>query len=56
MDLLAPTHFLPPMVVILIIFARYSLAKRQRREKLEVIFADTNEADLPNRKNKIAQR
>ena len=44
------------MVVILVIFVRYSLAKRQRREKLEVIFADTNEADLPNRRNKIAQR
>ena len=52
MDLPAPTHFLPPMMVILVIFVIYSLAKRQRREKIEVIFAGTNERDLPERRNK----
>lgn len=45
MDLLAPTHLLLLLTVSLIIFVRYNLAKRQRREKIELVFAEVNERE-----------
>ena len=43
MDLLAPTHSLSLLMVILIVFLKYTLAKRQRRERIELAFAEINE-------------
>ena len=45
MDLLAPTHLLLLLTVSLIIFVKYNLAKRQRREKIELVFADVNKRE-----------
>jgi hypothetical protein len=45
MDLLAPTHLLLLLTVSLIIFVRYNLAKRQRREKIELVFAEVNKRE-----------
>jgi hypothetical protein len=42
MDLSAPTHFLLLLTVSLIIFVKYTLAKRQRRERIELMFAEIN--------------
>jgi hypothetical protein len=39
MDQLAPTQSLLLLMFILIVFLKYTLAKRQRRERLEAIFA-----------------